>query len=438
MAKLVRKTQKIFGVNAPQNQITTFGSIKEGSPVFSQDVGELQTTAFESGWSAAVMDDYAPYRQDRNAVDRVVTEQLAYSFQEGLPEWDSGTTYYKGSWVKGTNDAGDYIIFESQADENKGNMPTTADDTYWKEKKMGGGLPVGFFGYTLSVDVPNGGAWCDGAEYTQAMFPDFYQMLVDGKVQKTTYGDWSNSVSTYGSCGFFALDEATQKFKMPFLKDVYVKTGQAPSMFGAESLPNIKGAFYTDSIPAPEGAFYDMGVSSPYISGSTSGTKVGFDPSRSSEAYQDGAKVNPDHVVYRAFVVLYSSAVEASEAQAQEFMTALGGKANADLSNVSSNIDYVVESYQNGTEWYRVYKSGWVEQGGTIDSATTNGTLVALLKPYKNTNYDGFVQVSTDSYKLDTGFATLSLVPATKSEITLYSGRTAGAKVRWFTYGYGE
>ena len=38
----------------------------------------------------------------------------------------------------------------------------------------------------------------------------------------------------------------------------------------------------------------------------------------------------------------------------------------------NSAVDYVVESYNDGTNWYRVYKSGWVEQGITrIQDDTT-------------------------------------------------------------------
>ena len=48
----------------------------------------------------------------------------------------------------------------------------------------------------------------------------------------------------------------------------------------------------------------------------------------------------------------------------------ISGKANTDLSNVSANIDFVVESQEptsaNNHTWYRKYKSGWVEQGGII------------------------------------------------------------------------
>lgn len=53
-------------------------------------------------------------------------------------------------------------------------------------------------------------------------------------------------------------------------------------------------------------------------------------------------------------------------------------KANIDLSNIPTNIDYVVESQlptaQNNYTWYRKYKSGWVEQGGLDGGSTQGGT----------------------------------------------------------------
>lgn len=125
MAKIVRSTQKIFGVNAAQNQITEFGSIKAGAPVYSQNVANIQTAAFEGGWSDALQDDYAPYRQDRNAVDLVTTSQLAYLFQEGVPEWDAGTVYYKGSLAKVTTSAVSVQLYMSKVDNNTANYFNT-------------------------------------------------------------------------------------------------------------------------------------------------------------------------------------------------------------------------------------------------------------------------------------------------------------------------
>ena len=66
--------------------------------------------------------------------------------------------------------------------------------------------------------------------------------------------------------------------------------------------------------------------------------------------------------------------------------TQVNGRAKTDLSNVASNIDYVVESYTNGSDWYRVYKSGWIEQGMII-TATNQGATKNWLKSFKDTNY---------------------------------------------------
>lgn len=51
-----------------------------------------------------------------------------------------------------------------------------------------------------------------------------------------------------------------------------------------------------------------------------------------------------------------------------------------------NSYDYVVESYNNGTSWYRVYKSGWVEQGGRT-AKNISSTTVTFLKEMANTNY---------------------------------------------------
>ena len=254
---------------------------------------------------------------------------------------------------------------------------------------------IGDIKYTSRTDVPNGGAWCDGALYTKAQFPDVYQMLVDGKLQSTTVSKFDSTVSANGSCGFFGLDTANERFKVPMLKDVYLKAGQAPSMFGAESLPNIKGRVGTignyNNTSEVTGAFKRDGklAHAVDVGNVVWFYNATFDASRSSSTYKNSAKVQPDHVVYRAYVVLYTSAVEARVAQAQEFMMALSGKANTDLSNVSRNIDYIVESKVNSNgSWYRKYKSGWLEQGGIGLTVSADGTkTVTLIKPFKDTKY---------------------------------------------------
>ena len=324
--------------------------------------------------------------------------QIDNGYQEAVPQvvdggninYEKDALFQKLKYLESVADAVNNIPPGKFLVVNSNNQFEYADSTV--KSSFGN---IGDIEYTSRTDVPNGGAWCDGALYTKAQFPDVYQMLVDGKLKSTTVSEFDSKVSTNGSCGFFGLDTANERFKVPMLKDVYIKAGQAPSMFGAESLPNVKGEVGTigdyNNTSVVTGAFKRDGK---LVHAVDAGNIVWFynatfDASRSSSTYKNGAKVQPDHVVYRAYVVLYSSTVEASVAQAQEFMTALSGKANTDLSNVSRNIDYIVESKVNSNgSWYRKYKSGWLEQGGIGLTVSADGTkTVTLIKPFKDTKY---------------------------------------------------
>jgi hypothetical protein len=69
--------------------------------------------------------------------------------------------------------------------------------------------------------------------------------------------------------------------------------------------------------------------------------------------------------------------------------TDLNGKADKDLLNTDTDRGVLVESYVNGTSWYRVYYDGWCEQGG-ITAATYDPQdyTISLLKPFANANYN--------------------------------------------------
>lgn len=108
------------------------------------------------------------------------------------------------------------------------------------------------------------------------------------------------------------------------------------------------------------------------------------------------------------------------------------------ITKAFSTLDYVVERGTSGNQWYELWKSGRLIQGGVVDNALAAGTSVTLLKPYKDTNYDGFVQMFTDKYKTDSGAGVWSLIPTSTTQVTLHSGIITGVKVRWFAYGEGE
>ena len=58
------------------------------------------------------------------------------------------------------------------------------------------------------------------------------------------------------------------------------------------------------------------------------------------------------------------------------------------LANVNAaSRGYLVDSYHNGTEWYRIYSDGWIEQGGRFYNNADVENTISFLKPFKNTDY---------------------------------------------------
>lgn len=141
------------------------------------------------------------------------------------------------------------------------------------------------------------------------------------------------------------------------------------------------------------------------------------------------AKINSVEVFY--YMVISTEGQTASvEVDINKVYEDLNIKANTSLSNVASNIDYVVESYNEGSNWYRVYKSGWVEQGGrttAISSAT-----VTLLKPMIDANYTAYAQVigtntANLGTKVDVSSATQIVVYNQAASICMWEVKGKGA-----------
>lgn len=180
---------------------------------------------------------------------------------------------------------------------------------------------IGDIKYTARTTVPNGGAWCDGSTYAKADFEAVYKMLTEGTMIAVDMAEYDSLVAEKGSCGFFGLDTATETFKVPTLSDVFVKVGQEAATFGAESLPNITGSFRNNGLKPDavsdqtSGAFYRTnyaGLGCASTVGNYDTAEFNIDASLSSSTYQDGAKVNPDHVKYRAYIVLFTAEKELS------------------------------------------------------------------------------------------------------------------------------
>lgn len=126
MSKLTRVLQKIFGSTAGTDEIAQIGSLAAGTPAFTTDPATIQALGnYLQGWYGVVLANNSPAIEDVNALDFLITRQLAYIFQAGIPEYDATTVYYKGSLV---NSGG--LAYASLTDANTGNAVT--DATNWR------------------------------------------------------------------------------------------------------------------------------------------------------------------------------------------------------------------------------------------------------------------------------------------------------------------
>lgn len=113
--------------------------------------------------------------------------------------------------------------------------------------------------------------------------------------------------------------------------------------------------------------------------------------------------------------------------------------AKADLSNIPTAYDYVVETIlptDSEPRWARIWKSGWVEQGG-ITGSIAGGTraTVILLKPYGNTLYSVMVQ-PIGAYTAS-GEANNTIPTRTKTNFVIACGQISSQAFAWMTKGMG-
>ena len=272
------------------------------------------------------------------------------------------------------------------------------------------------------------------------IYPEFYNWVLAHTELQCTSAQYEASLTTYGECAKYVIGGGS--LRLPLIRNYIKAANPSEGIKNIEAgLPNITGA--TSLITGVNdmfdyGAFYKDSVNKKAgIYGRSSGTDSvnAFDASRSSAVYGKSSTVTPASTTLYPWVVAYVAAIPASTAQASEFQQGLSGKADTNLGNVPSNYDYVVDSYNDANgNWYRKYKSGWIEQGGLVPQTTTINYTVNLLKPFNNSKYTALISswytasseqaVDYIKTKRTTGFDCLAI-------------NVAGGEFNWYACGQG-
>lgn len=250
---------------------------------------------------------------------------------------------------------------------------------------------------------------------TRARYPDFFEQLVDtNSLVLVTEDTYDSQVSTYGMCASYVkVDNNT--LILPLL--VNFARGGTPNQLGSVQKDQMQGHWH-------EMVYRQDSTSSGYrsdIFGTDGFTASGYSNTGGTDEWMQrlgnrkndalcaitpitdntngtprvGAETRPKAYYELTYIKCADISRPLTSEETSEIRTSLSQKVNTNLSNFPSNIDYCIENYvaSNGN-WYRIYKSGRLEQGGFFGGSTSSWASVAItyLKPFKDTTHQLYCQ----------------------------------------------
>lgn len=230
MTILTRVTGKVFGSEAPADEIGVFGSAKDGHPTNSSDVATIQSysnDAYLKGWGSGIVSaQNFPPMEEVTGVLKTISYQTCYALQSGVPIYDAGTEYGAGDIVKVPNGVQlDFYIAQRDATthDHTPNINKWGDPLFWQKAIIVGDREIGIPQISLQMtgDLPAG-----------------YIDLNGGTVSKT--GDFATLYSIYlDDYAIEGLPAPDGEFRLPNFTDCYLCGGTTAGYVDA-GLPDLK------------------------------------------------------------------------------------------------------------------------------------------------------------------------------------------------------
>lgn len=314
-------------------------------------------------------------------------------------------------------------------------------------------LPIGSLTLSLSPTVPTGWLPCDGTIVAAIAYNDLWTHLLEENNYKT-FAEWQALYdANEGNVPYWGVQQSGSqmqwRIRTPSIKG-WVRGGSTSDVgtYLPAGLPNIEGQFRlgsgTEGGVTTSGSFYDPEiVGGSYSAGHTAGAEnptVSFDASLSNPIYGSADTVQPASVVGVWIVKVFDSLTNVASQDVADISAGLEAVA-ADVATLSSTIDsipQIVDSYQDGENWYRKYSNGWIEQGGyTVCSKTYGDMSITLNTPFTDTKYTISVTplLTSTGYRIWAFVRELSTTTVT-GYIHCYSEKGKCQGVYWTACGY--
>lgn len=319
---------------------------------------------------------------------------------------------------------------------------------------IGVGMPIGTVFSYASATPPEGAYLLNGQtiENCDTLYPEFWNWLQTADIRKISEETYETYLSQYGYCGAFCVWSSTGKVRLPTYTNAFLMGGDS-SNIGRDvpaGLPNIEGSWQAvHGTYAGENNYFNVDGAIEYIAsensrngkdvrGNTSttapGDRLGFDASRSNSIYGNSDTVQPPAIRVSLCIQVYNAATALSEQESAQLASEMQLKAQTDLANVDSNLDWVVESWRDGAGgWYRKYRSGWVEQGGRVSIKQDASVTVTFFIEFASTDYHAnWISCNGSS---SAGSGTRAAIPQTTATIELFNGQDCEMTAAWYACG---
>ena len=245
-----------------------------------------------------------------------------------------------------------------------------------------------------------------------SIYPQFYNWVNTHTELQISAADYTTAINKYGECPYYVINTTNKTIRLPLLAN-YVKMANTTDGItqSLEGLPDHKHSYIRPY------AWSGAGYSARHLTEYTPDT-TGM-ASDDNPIYGRSQHVTPAHTTLYPWVFVYSASVPASVAQTAEFQQAISNKLDIDFGNAPQNIDYIVESYKNGSSWYRIWNSGWCEQGGVAAIPGSGGVQVDFL-----------IQMADKSYSV-VGGVVIGDSHGNDSRCSCYSLTTSSMVIDW-------
>nr|DAS95423.1 MAG TPA: putative tail fiber protein [Caudoviricetes sp.] len=309
-----------------------------------------------------------------------------------------------------------------------------------KLSKLGTVRPLGFHYLHPYGTVPADSIICNGAAYSRALYKDFFDYITTQGWVKTE-AEWQEIAERdNGFCPFYSDGDGSTNFRTPkFAPYQQIAMGVAQTTtYHQAGLPNIMGTFGVRGVEPKEGAFKGSGgffldKDFPFTDAyaghgalSASGG-IGFSARAANERYGASDTVQPESHEWVMCVVAYGVATNVGSVDIQNVMSAVNA-VQAQVGEIPTPKAYVTETHVSGTQGYRVWSDGFIEQWGkvTVPGEDSNKTLT-FQKPFKNANYN----IQAAGWRISDRHACVMSKTATSVTIRAWNNDSD-----WYAFGY--